>query len=70
MSANENDWITKAVEDARQRKTKAPDALWTKLKALLKTTLSQKPIPAMELQKIAMALVEGVKTLEHDLDQD
>jgi hypothetical protein len=45
MSASENDWITNAVEDARRGKTKAPDALWTKLKALLKTTLSQKPIP-------------------------
>jgi hypothetical protein len=67
MSPNESDWITNAVDDARRGKTKAPDAVWTKLEVLLKTALSQRPIPAMELQKIAMELIEGVKTLEHHL---
>lgn len=69
MSSNESDWITNAVDHARRGTTKAPDAVWTKLKVLLKTTLSQKPVPAMELQKIAMELIDGVKTLEPRLDQ-
>lgn len=69
MSTNETDWIANAVDDARRGKTESPDALWTKLKVLLKTTLSQKPIPAMELQKIAMDLIDGSKTLEHHLNE-
>jgi hypothetical protein len=69
MSPNESDWITHALDDARRGRTKAPDAVWTKLKVLLKTTLRQKPVPAMELQKIAMDLIEGANTLEDHSDQ-
>jgi hypothetical protein len=70
MSPNESDWITNAVDDARRGKTTTPDAMWAKLKALLKTTLIQKPLPAMELQKIAMELIKGAETLEHHSNRD
>lgn len=69
MSPNEDDWIANAVGDARRGKTKAPDEIWTTLESLLETTFSQKPISALELQKIAMDLIAGAKNLEHKLDQ-
>jgi hypothetical protein len=69
MSSNDTEWIANASDDARRGNAKTPDAVWSRLTDLLRTTLIQKPIPAMELQKIAMQLIEGVKTLEDHSDQ-
>jgi hypothetical protein len=69
MSSNDSDWIANASDDARRGNAKTPDVVWSRLTDLLRTMLIQKPLPAMELQKIAMQLIDGIKTLEDHSDQ-
>ncbi len=59
MSVN-SDWITAAVAKARLKVTTAPDGVWPQVEALLRGSFSERPIPAMQLEKVARQLIEAM----------
>ena len=58
--SNRADWVADAIQEARSKCTQVPNSLWVEAEELLRGKLSQRSIPAVELAKTAMQLIESV----------
>lgn len=54
---SEETWVEHSLSEARRHALPAPDTVWTWMETLLKGRLGQQPLTGMELQSIAMQLM-------------
>jgi hypothetical protein len=66
---DEIDWITVAIKTAREQNGSAPDAVWTQIEAFLRGILSEGPLSAKELGRIAMLLIDVMAANSDGLGQ-
>jgi len=55
---NETDWIAVVMSEVKAGDPKVPDDIWPQLEILLKSKLSRRPIPAVELANMARELID------------
>jgi hypothetical protein len=58
--ADDHDWVAPTIAKARQKGIDVPEAVWSQVEAVLRDKLSQRPIPAMELVKVAEQLIAAM----------
>ena len=58
--ADENNWVTTVITDARRQFTKVPEPMWTRFATILNGRFSERPLPANELGKLAEQLIQEV----------
>jgi hypothetical protein len=58
---NDARWIEAAIAKAKRHSVAVPDGVWTTVETLLKGKLSERPLPATELARVANQLIDAIK---------
>jgi hypothetical protein len=58
--SDHSEWVTATFTKARQLGVIIPDPVWDQLDALIRGKLSARPIPPIELAKVATQLMEAM----------